>query len=95
MLFEETKCPSQILLIIIGEAVFARCLSSLKSERAEASKHLKGPKVTKYKGCKKEFIEHIRKVAFILTAYKIAHVIFPCISFMLNCRFLFLGSLCF
>ena len=30
---------------LIGEAVFARCLSSLKEERARASKALPGPKV--------------------------------------------------
>jgi 6-phosphogluconate dehydrogenase len=46
----------------LGEAVFARCLSSLKDERVEASKQLKGPAVTKYSGDKKEFVEHIRKV---------------------------------
>ena len=46
-----------------GEAVFARCLSSLKDERVEASKQLKGPAVTKYSGDKKEFVEHIRKVS--------------------------------
>jgi 6-phosphogluconate dehydrogenase len=37
-------------------------LSSLKDERVEASKQLKGPAVTKYSGDKKEFVEHIRKV---------------------------------
>ena len=47
--------------------MFARCLSSLKDERVEASKQLKGPAVTKYSGDKKEFIEHIRKVCFSLT----------------------------
>jgi len=31
-------------LTLIGEAVFARCLSSLKTERQEASKHYSGPK---------------------------------------------------
>ncbi len=30
-------------LTLIGEAVFARCLSSLKEERIEASKHYQGP----------------------------------------------------
>lgn len=44
---------------LIGEAVFARCLSSLKSERVEASKHLHGPS-THYQGDKKAFIEDIR-----------------------------------
>lgn len=47
---------------LIGESVFARCLSSLKDERVHASKHLEGPKKTEYEGNKKEFIEHIRKV---------------------------------
>lgn len=42
--------------------MFARCLSSLKSERVEASKLLKGKIVSKYDGDKKEFVEHIRKV---------------------------------
>lgn len=48
--------------MVIGESVFARCLSSLKSERVEASKVLKGKIVSKYDGDKKEFVEHIRKV---------------------------------
>ena len=46
--------------------MFARCLSSLKDERVEASKQLKGPSVTKYSGDKKEFVEHIRKVWHLL-----------------------------
>ena len=45
-----------------GESVFARCLSSLQTERVSASNELKGPATTKYTGNKKEFIEHIRKV---------------------------------
>ena len=45
-----------------GESVFARCLSSLQTERVSASNELKGPATTKYTGDKKEFIEHIRKV---------------------------------
>jgi len=49
---------------LIGEAVFARCLSSIKSERMRASEVLKGPKVTKYAGDKKEFIEDIRKALY-------------------------------
>ena len=47
---------------LIGESVFARCLSSLKSERIEASKVLKGPASSKYTGDKKQFIDHIKKV---------------------------------
>lgn len=49
---------------LIGESVFARCLSSLKDERVEASKHLPGPSSSKYSGDKKEFIEHIRKALY-------------------------------
>lgn len=44
--------------------MFARCLSSLKDERVEASKHLPGPSETRYEGDKKEFIEHIRKALY-------------------------------
>ncbi|XP_013399406.1 6-phosphogluconate dehydrogenase, decarboxylating-like [Lingula anatina] len=46
---------------LIGESVFARCLSSLKEERVAASKVLKGPASTKYTGDKREFVNHIRK----------------------------------
>lgn len=53
-----------IPVTLIGEAVFARCLSSLKDERVDASKQLKGPSVTKYSGNKKEFVEHIRKALY-------------------------------
>lgn len=49
---------------LIGESVFARCLSSLKNERVEASKVLKGKIVSKYDGDKKEFVEHIRKALY-------------------------------
>lgn len=47
---------------LIGESVFARCLSSLKAERVQASKLLAGPATTKYEGDKKAFIEDIRMV---------------------------------
>jgi len=46
-------------LTLIGEAVFARCLSAIKPEREKASQILKGPHGT-YKGDRKEFIESIR-----------------------------------
>ncbi|XP_059164296.1 6-phosphogluconate dehydrogenase, decarboxylating-like [Physella acuta] len=49
---------------LIGEAVFARCLSSLKDERVLASKEITGPSVTKYSGDKKAFIEDIRKALY-------------------------------
>lgn len=49
---------------LIGESVFARCLSSLKDERIAASKTLKGPEQTKYEGDKKAFVEDIRKALY-------------------------------
>lgn len=47
-------------LTLIGEAVFARCLSAQKDERVAASKIISGPKV-EFKGDKKAFIEDLRK----------------------------------
>ncbi|XP_076597859.1 6-phosphogluconate dehydrogenase, decarboxylating [Chaetodon auriga] len=49
---------------LIGEAVFARCLSSLKDERVEASKSLSGPQGVKFSGDKAAFLEHIRKALY-------------------------------
>merc|ERR1711944_205713 len=49
---------------LIGEAVFARCLSSIKDERVRASQVLKGPEVTKYDGDKKQFVEDIRQALY-------------------------------
>uniref|UniRef100_A0A8V0YZ27 6-phosphogluconate dehydrogenase, decarboxylating n=1 Tax=Gallus gallus TaxID=9031 RepID=A0A8V0YZ27_CHICK len=49
---------------LIGEAVFARCLSSLKDERVQASKLLNGPKLTQFSGNKKAFLEDIRKALY-------------------------------
>jgi 6-phosphogluconate dehydrogenase len=50
-------------LTLIGEAVYARTLSSLKDERVEASKVLSGPK-PKFDGDKKQFIEDLRKALY-------------------------------
>lgn len=52
-----------IPLTLIGEAVFARCLSALKEERVEASKVLGGP-TPGFKGDKKAFIEDIRQALY-------------------------------
>merc|ERR1712083_459482 len=49
---------------LIGESVFARCLSSIKDERVRASGMLKGPEVTKYNGDKKQFVEDIRQALY-------------------------------
>jgi len=53
-----------IPVTLIGEAVFARCLSSLFNERALASTHLKGPANTKYTGDRKQFVEAIRQALY-------------------------------
>ena len=53
-----------IPVTLIGESVFARCLSSLKTERVAASKLLKGPNQTKYSGDKKQFVDHVLKAMY-------------------------------
>ncbi len=50
-------------LTLIGEAVYGRTLSSLKDDRVEASKILKGPK-PKFVGDKKQFIDDMMKALY-------------------------------
>ncbi len=50
-------------LTLISEAVFARCLSSQKDERVQASKLISGPKVN-FTGDKKAFIDDLRNALF-------------------------------
>jgi len=50
-------------LTLIGEAVFARCLSSQKEERVQASKILPGVKPT-FEGDKQAFIDAIRDAVY-------------------------------
>ncbi len=50
-------------LTLIGEAVFARCLSAIKEERVEASRRLFGPKEA-YKGNKQEFVDSIMQALY-------------------------------
>ncbi len=52
-----------IPLTLIGEAVFARCLSAMKEERVNASKVFPHEKVA-FDGDKKAFIEDIRKALY-------------------------------
>ncbi len=52
-----------IPLTLIGEAVFARCLSAMKDERVEAAKTLTGP-APKFDGDRKAFIEDLRKALY-------------------------------
>ena len=49
---------------LIGESVFARCLSALKEERVEASKVLRGPKSAAKVGDRTKFIEDVRRALF-------------------------------
>lgn len=49
---------------LIGEAVFARCLSALKEERVLASTILKGPEGVYFPGDKNAFIEDIRSAVY-------------------------------
>jgi 6-phosphogluconate dehydrogenase len=48
---------------LIGESVYARCLSALQKERLVAATQLKGPDPT-YTGNKTEFVEHIRQALY-------------------------------
>jgi 6-phosphogluconate dehydrogenase len=48
---------------LIGEAVFARCLSALKEERIEMSKHFKGPDQA-FSGDKAQMVKDIRDALY-------------------------------
>ena len=50
-------------LTLIGEAVFARCLSALKEERVDASKVLTGPG-KEFGGDKQQMVEDLRKALY-------------------------------
>ena len=50
-------------LTLIGEAVYARCLSAMKEERVSASKKFRHKKVN-FKGDKAQFIEDIRQALY-------------------------------
>ena len=49
---------------LIGEAVFARCLSAIKDERTAASKVLSGPQHGENSHHQKEFIEDVRRALY-------------------------------
>ncbi|MCC6697881.1 MAG: decarboxylating NADP(+)-dependent phosphogluconate dehydrogenase [Candidatus Hydrogenedentes bacterium] len=50
-------------LTLIGEAVFARCLSAVKDERVEAAKTIKG-QVAAFSGDKKAFVDDLRHALY-------------------------------
>ena len=51
-------------LTLIGEAVFARCLSAQKEERVAASRILTGPARVAFSGDRTAFLEDLRKALF-------------------------------
>ncbi|MBQ6291228.1 MAG: decarboxylating NADP(+)-dependent phosphogluconate dehydrogenase [Bacteroidales bacterium] len=51
-------------LTLIGESVFARCLSAQKEERVAASGILQGPRPAKFAGDRTAFLEDLRKALF-------------------------------
>jgi len=58
-----TALEEGVPLTLIGEAVFARCLSAMKEERVTASKILVGPKPN-FTGDRDTFIEDIREALY-------------------------------
>ena len=58
-----TALDEGVPLTLISEAVFARYLSAMKSERTEASKELSGPFV-EFKGEAQEYIDRLRKALY-------------------------------
>ena len=51
-------------LTLIGEAVFARCLSAMKDDRMAAAKILKGPAAKKFKGSRTAFLTDLRNALY-------------------------------
>ncbi|GEM09482.1 6-phosphogluconate dehydrogenase [Rhodotorula toruloides] len=49
---------------LIGEAVFARCLSAIKDERVRASKVIGGPQIEPFSGDKKQFIDDLEQALY-------------------------------
>ena len=58
-----TALDEGVPLTLIGEAVFARCLSSMKDERVSASRLLSGPR-PQFAGDRDAFIEDIRQALY-------------------------------
>lgn len=49
---------------LIGEAVFARCLSAIKDERVRASKVIAGPAKEAFSGDKQQFIDDLEQALY-------------------------------
>src|SRR5580704_5424976 len=52
------------LVTLIGEAVFSRCLSSIKEERVRASKAIAGPQKEPFRGDKQLFIDDLEQALY-------------------------------
>jgi 6-phosphogluconate dehydrogenase len=59
----DTALDQGMPLTLIGEAVFARCLSAIKEERVEASQQIKG-KVGTFKGDQVKFVKDLRAALY-------------------------------
>jgi 6-phosphogluconate dehydrogenase len=53
-----------LLVTLIGEAVFARCLSAIKEERVRASKAIAGPQKEPFRGDKQLFIDDLEQALY-------------------------------
>ena len=53
-----------VIVTLIGEAVFARCLSAIKEERTRASKVIAGPQKETFKGDKQQFIDDLEQALY-------------------------------
>ena len=68
---------------LIGEAVFSRCLSSLKGERTRASEKLQGPKPN-FTGDRKEFIANLEQALYAskIISYAQGFMLMQAVSFL-------------
>jgi len=65
-------------LTLIGEAVFARCLSAMKDERVHASKVF-SRKIPEFKGDKAEMVEAIRQALLLPRLFRMHRAILLCV----------------
>jgi hypothetical protein len=55
---------NHFIVTLIGEAVFARCLSAIKEERVRACKVLYGPQKEVFRGDKQMFIDDLEQALY-------------------------------
>jgi hypothetical protein len=59
-----SHADTPLLVTLIGEAVFARTLSAIKSERTRANKVIVGPEKETFRGDKKQFIDDLEQALY-------------------------------